>query len=128
MIDAHRPADETGLRASIQPRNLANGFGSDSGQPARMFRCVLRNVQFQRIETGRVLLYKLRVGQAFGDEHVNHGVEQCNVRSWLQRKMNVGHHRRLRNARIGHYNHLRRTLTEALAEDGVIVGDIRADQ
>ena len=55
-------------------------------------------------------------------------VEQCDVRARLHRQMQVGHHGRLGDARVGHDERAAGSLAEAAAQDRMVVRDVRADQ
>ena len=71
------------------------------------------------------------VDQAVADEDVGDAVEQRDVGARLDGEMDVGHHRGLGDARVD--DDERAWLVpvvafEALAEDGVVVGDVGADQ
>ena len=79
-------------------------------------------------ETGGVLFDVVAIDQVVADQDVRDAVEQRQIRPRLQRQMKIRHHRGLRDARIGHDQRLVAIGFQILAEDRMIVGDVRADQ
>ena len=82
----------------------------------------------QLVEAGRVRGDVLAIDQIALDQDVDDAVEQREVGARLDRQVEVGQHRRLGDARIDDDQRARRVRLEALPEDRMVVGDVRADQ
>ena len=72
------------------------------------------------------------VDEAFADEDVGDAVEQSDVRARFDGKVDVGHHGGLGDARVDDDERAwlcaGRGAIDAVAEDGVVVGDVGADE
>ena len=68
------------------------------------------------------------VEEAVPEQDVGDAVQQCNVGAGLHRQMDVGHHRGLGDAWIGNDKRLSGAGAQTIAEDGMVVGDVGADE
>ena len=68
------------------------------------------------------------VDEAVADEDVGDAVEQGDVAARSEGEMDVGHHGGLGDARVGDDEGLVLVALEPLAEDGVVVGEVGADE
>src|ERR1700677_2351953 len=82
-------------------------------------------------ESLRVLLDVVAIDQAFADEDVGDAVEQGDVGARLDGEVEVGHHGGFCNARVDDDELAgfgAGSAVDAMAEDGMVVGDIGADE
>ena len=76
----------------------------------------------------RVPIDVLAIDEVVLDDDVNEAVEQRQVRPWPDGQVQVGHHRRLGDARIDDDQRRAGIGLEPPAQNRVIVGDVRADE
>ncbi len=77
--DAHGIKKHRALFSGVDPRGLANVLGRDRGDPFGELRRAGQHTVLERIEVLGALADEGNIHQAFGDDHVHHGVEQRHV-------------------------------------------------
>ena len=82
----------------------------------------------QCLKTSGVGIDEVSIDIAVLDHQVDQAVEQIHIAARSDRQIEVGKHRRLGLARIADNQFVIFVLVEMMPEDGVIVGDISADQ
>ena len=100
MIDAHRPADERGLGTGVGPCRPEDQLGRQAGDLGDALRGVLAHRRTQRFEPGRIPVDVLAIDQVVLDDDVNQAVDEREIRARAKRQVQIGHHRRLGDARI----------------------------
>ena len=82
----------------------------------------------QFLEAGGVARDVILVDPTVANQNVGDAVQQGDVRARFERQKDIRHHRRLGDPRIGHDQSGAGILQQALAEDGMVLGDVGADQ
>ena len=129
LADAHAPEDDRGFRAGIHPRHLAQGLRRDAADRLHLLRREFLDLGLQVVEALGIAGDILLVGQAFGDDGVDHRVQQRDVAAGLEREVLVGMARQRLPARIDH-DQLGAALGRVLDEgrgDRMVHGRIGAD-
>ena len=129
VIHAHGPADEAGLGAAVQKRGLVEQLLAQAGDLGDALRA--GSAPRNRSSSSNPVVWRVDVvaiDQAVPDQNVRDAVDQRQIRARLQGQMQIRHHGGLGDARIGHDQRLARIRVQVLAQNRMIVGDIRADQ
>ena len=74
------------------------------------------------------IAFTVPIDQVVADQNVRDAIEQREIRPGLERKMKIGHHRRFRDPGIRDDQSLILVCFEVLAENRVVIREIRADQ
>ncbi len=87
LTDAHAPEDDRGARARIQPRHFAQGFGRNAADRRHLLGREFLDAFLQLIKALGVAGDILLVGQALGDDGVDHRIQHRDVAAGLERQM-----------------------------------------
>ena len=88
------------LGAGVGPGRPEDQFGRQAGDLGHALRRVVAHRLTQRVEPGGVPVDVLAIDQVVLDDDVNQPVDQREIRSRPNRQVQIGHHRRLGDARI----------------------------
>ncbi len=128
VIDAHGPSDEGCFGAAVEVGGAEDLGLGEAGDLGDVFRgeggdegCIL-------CEAGGVLVDVGLVDEAVANEDVGDAVEQGDVAAGFDGEMEVGHHGGLGDARVSDDEGTSLVAFEAVAEDGVVVGDVGSDE
>src|SRR5436309_2903159 len=102
VVHTHRPANERGFGFAVDECSLVDLLGRKPGELRDVVRRVLANRLFQLVETRGMRRNVLAIDETVLDEQMNHAVQKSDIRAWLQRQVEVCHHRGLCHAGIGH--------------------------
>jgi hypothetical protein len=129
LADAHAPEDDRGFCARIHPGDLAQGVRWNAADRRHLLRRELLDLGLQLVEAFGIAGDILLVGQALGDDRVDHRVQHRDVAARLEGEMLGGVARQRLAARI-HHDQLGAVLGRILDEgrgDRMVHGRIRAD-
>jgi len=91
-----------------------------------MLRRILAYRFRESFETAGVRVDVVAIHEIVLNQDMNHAVEQREVGPGLERQKKVCHHGRFGHAGIGDDERLGRIAIEPLAENGVVIGNVRA--
>ena len=128
MVDTHGPGEKRPVRAPVDQRGAVDLLLAQTRHGRNALGRVLREVRLKLIEAGRVGLDVVLVDQPGPDQDVGHAVEQGDIGAGLEGQVQVRHPGRLADARVRDHDRLAGIPLEAVAENRVIVGDVRANQ
>ena len=90
LADAHAPEDQGSAGLSIHPGDLADGVSRDAAGRGHALRREVLDAVAQLLVALGVAGYILGVGQALGDDGVQHGVQQRHVAAGLEGQVVLG--------------------------------------
>lgn len=132
VVDTHVPADERAAGTAIEERcacDLGFGESSDGGDVRRGEG---RDEAGEFVKAGHVLRDVVAVDEAFADQDVGDAVEQRDVGAGLDGEVEIGHHGGLGDAGVdcdeGAGLGAGGAAIDPLAENGMVVGDVGADE
>ncbi len=102
LADAHAPEDDGSTRARIHPRHFAQGFGRNAADRLHLLRGEFLDALLEFIEALGIAGDILFVGQAFGDDGIDHRVQHRDIAAGLERQMLGGMARQRLPARVHH--------------------------
>lgn len=128
VVDAHGPADEGGFGGAVEVGYALDGGFREAGDLGYVGRGEVLDEGGEVVEAFDVGIDVAAVDEAVADEDVGDAVEERDVGAGLNGEVEVGHHGGLGDARIGDDEGAVPVALETLAEDGVIVGHVGADE
>ena len=130
LADAHAPEDDRRFCARIGPRDLAQRLRRDAADRLHLLRRELLDLLLQLLEALGVAGDVLVVGQAFGDDRVDHRVQHGDVGARLELQMLGRVARQRLPARI-HHEQLGAVLLDRVLDEGrgdrMVHGRVGAD-
>jgi hypothetical protein len=113
---------------SIERRHPLDLGDAETGDFGNMLRRVLHDKGIQIVEAAGVLRNIVTIDQAVADEDVGDAVDERDVAAWLDREVDVGHHRGLSDPRVDDDERAVLVAFQTVAEDGMSVGNVGADE
>ena len=81
LRDAHTVGDRAAIGAGVEAGRFADLISRDPGDGFGPFRGALRDTGLEGLESFGAILDERLIGQPFGNDHIDHGVEECHVRA-----------------------------------------------
>ena len=90
LADAHAPENQRGAGFGIEPRDNFDLLRRDAAESRHFLRREIDDALLQPLKPLRIARDILRVGQALGDDRVQHGVEQRHIAPRLESEVMRG--------------------------------------